>query len=94
MPVGGGCTLEIAALASQAWGRAAGPSFSRGTVAMGAALSTGAVVAISFNCVIALLILILFLILCKACRTPSCPNKSPASDADEARNEEKYLLQP
>ncbi|KAM6230554.1 adropin [Porphyrio hochstetteri] len=61
---------------------------------MGAALSTGAVVAISFNCVIALLILILFLILCKACRTPSCPRKSPASDTDEARNEEKYLLQP
>ncbi|XP_010158127.1 PREDICTED: adropin-like, partial [Eurypyga helias] len=54
----------------------------------------GAVVAISFNCVIALLILILFLILCKACRTPSCPKKSPVSDADEARNEEKYLLQP
>ncbi|XP_009992094.1 PREDICTED: adropin [Chaetura pelagica] len=61
---------------------------------MGAALSTGAVVAISFNCVIALLILILFLILCKACRTPSCPKASPACDADEARNEEKYLLQP
>ncbi|KAM6391797.1 adropin [Rhynochetos jubatus] len=61
---------------------------------MGAALSTGAVVAISFNCVIALLILVLFLILCKACRTPSCPKKSPVSDADESRNEEKYLLQP
>ncbi|XP_025939520.1 adropin [Apteryx rowi] len=61
---------------------------------MGAALSTGAVVAISFNCIIALLILILFLILCKACRTPSCPKKSPSSDTDETRNEEKYLLQP
>ncbi|XP_008946067.1 PREDICTED: adropin [Merops nubicus] len=50
---------------------------------MGAALSTGAIVAISFNCVIALLIIILFLILCKACRTPSCPKKSSASAADE-----------
>lgn len=58
---------------------------------MGAGLSTGAVVAISFNCVVAFLILVLFLILCKACRTPSCP-KSPA--ADEGKNEEKYLLQP
>lgn len=71
-----------------------GPTASCGTVAMAAALSTGAIVAISFNCVIALLILILFLILCKACRTPSCPKKTPASDVDESRNEEKYLLQP
>ncbi|KAM9367531.1 adropin [Phaethornis superciliosus] len=61
---------------------------------MGAALSTAAIVAISFNCVIVLLILILFLILCKACRTPSCPKKNPASDADETKNEEKYLLHP
>lgn len=59
---------------------------------MAAALSIGAIVAISFNCVIAFLILILFLILCKACRTPSCPRKTP--DVDESRNEEKYLLQP
>ncbi|KAG6936316.1 hypothetical protein G0U57_012514 [Chelydra serpentina] len=59
---------------------------------MGSGLSTGAVVAISFNCVIALLILVLFLILCKACRTPSCPKKSP--DMDEMKNEEKYLLHP
>ncbi|XP_010022010.1 PREDICTED: adropin-like, partial [Nestor notabilis] len=55
--------------------------------------STGAIVAISFNCVIALLILILFLILCKACRTPSCPKNNPAPEVDEAKNEEKYLLQ-
>ncbi|KAM4639581.1 uncharacterized protein AAGF69_016536 [Amazona ochrocephala] len=62
---------------------------------MGAALSTGAIVAISFNCVIALLILflILFLILCKACRTPSCPKNNPGTEVDEAKNEEKYLLQ-
>ncbi|KAI6057713.1 Adropin [Aix galericulata] len=60
---------------------------------MGVALSTGAVVAISFNCIIALLILVLFLILCKAFRTPSCPKKGPPFDADEAKNE-KYLLQP
>ncbi|XP_033928850.1 adropin [Melopsittacus undulatus] len=60
---------------------------------MGAALSTGAIVAIAFNCVIALLILILFLILCKACRTPSCPKNNPGTEVDEAKNEEKYLLQ-
>lgn len=79
---------------AEAASRAGGSASSRGAAAMGTALSTGAVVAISFNCIIALLILILFHILCKACRTPSCPKKSPASDADEARNEEKYLLQP
>lgn len=61
--------------------------------AMGSGLSIGAVVAISFNCVIALLIIILFLILCKACQTPSCPSSSPSPDS-ENRNEEKYLLQP
>lgn len=79
---------------AEAASRAGGSASSRGAAAMGTALSTGAVVAISFNCIIALLILILFHILCKACRTPSCPKKSPASDADETRNEEKYLLQP
>ncbi|XP_062828716.1 adropin isoform X2 [Anolis carolinensis] len=62
---------------------------------MGSGLSTGAVVAIVFNCVIAFLLLLLFLILCKACRTPaSCPDKSPSSEADERGNEERYLLQP
>ncbi|RMC16514.1 hypothetical protein DUI87_06450 [Hirundo rustica rustica] len=60
----------------------------------GCSLGHSSIVAISVNCVIALLILILFLILCKACRTPSCPQKTPASDVDESRNEEKYLLQP
>ncbi|KAM6293843.1 uncharacterized protein AAHN32_012253 [Aegotheles albertisi] len=61
---------------------------------MGAALSTRVVMSISFNCIIALLILILFLILCKACRTLLCPKKSPASDMDKARNKGKHLLQP
>lgn len=61
---------------------------------MGAGLSTGAVVAIVFNGLIACLVLLLFLILCKACRTPSCPDRSPSSEADERGNEEKYLLQP
>lgn len=88
------CPRVQAVPASQVRGRAGGPAPPHGAAAMGAALSTGAVVAISFNCIIALLILILFLILCKACRTPSCPKKGPPSDADEARNEEKYLLQP
>ncbi|OWK58780.1 Ribonuclease P protein subunit p25-like protein [Lonchura striata] len=36
----------------------------------------------------------LILLIFPACRTPSCPKKTPASDVDESRNEEKYLLQP
>ncbi|KAM3843479.1 adropin [Vipera latastei] len=61
---------------------------------MGAGLSTGAVIAITFNCLIAFLVLALLLILCKACRTPSCPDQSPPSESDERGNEERYLLQP
>nr|XP_020652118.1 adropin [Pogona vitticeps] len=60
---------------------------------MGAGLSAGAIVAIVFNGVIAFLLLLLFLILCKACRTPACPDQSPSSETDERGNEEKYLLQ-
>ncbi|KAJ6663071.1 hypothetical protein lerEdw1_010892 [Lerista edwardsae] len=56
-------------------------------------LSTGAIIAIACNAVIATLILLLFLILCKACRTPSCPDRNSPSETDERGNEEKYLLQ-
>lgn len=60
---------------------------------MGASLSTSAIVAIACNTVLVVLIVILFLILCKACRTPSCPDRNLPSETDERGNEEKYLLQ-
>ncbi|KAI7796208.1 hypothetical protein IRJ41_018028, partial [Triplophysa rosa] len=57
-------------------------------------LSTAAVVAIVCNILVALLILALILILCKACKVPSSQERVPVLTLENAhqRNEQKYLL--
>lgn len=57
-------------------------------------LSKAAIVAIVCNSVVAVLILILFVILYKACKIPSCPERAPvlAGTQEPQRTEEKYLL--
>lgn len=57
-------------------------------------LSTAAVVAIVCNILVALLILALIFILCKACRVPSSQERVPVLTLESAhqRNEQKYLL--
>uniref|UniRef100_A0A4W4GFF5 Adropin n=1 Tax=Electrophorus electricus TaxID=8005 RepID=A0A4W4GFF5_ELEEL len=56
-------------------------------------LSPAAVVAIVCNSVTAVLIFILFLILCKACKVPSCPEKAPVliESQEKQKVEQKYL---
>uniref|UniRef100_A0A3B3T2J8 Adropin n=1 Tax=Paramormyrops kingsleyae TaxID=1676925 RepID=A0A3B3T2J8_9TELE len=56
-------------------------------------LSPAAIVAIACNSVVGLLILILFVILYKACKVPSRPEKPPAlAMGPEQTNGHKYLL--
>lgn len=57
-------------------------------------LSTAAVVAIVCNVLVALLILALILVLCKACKVPSSQERVPVLTLENAhqRNEQKYLL--
>lgn len=57
-------------------------------------LSVWAIVAIVCNSVVGVLILILFVVLCKACKVPSCQQKAPVlSDmVPHQRAEQKYLL--
>lgn len=59
-----------------------------------AGLSAGAIVAIVCNSVVAVLILILFVILYKACKIPSCPERAPvlAETQETQMTEQKYLL--
>ncbi|KAK7164419.1 hypothetical protein R3I94_002965 [Phoxinus phoxinus] len=59
-----------------------------------AGLSAAAIVAIVCNSVVAVLILILFVILYKACKIPSCPERAPVlAETQEPRiTEQKYLL--
>lgn len=57
-------------------------------------LSSAAVVAIACNTVLAVLILLLFIIICKACRVPSSPERAPvlAQTQEKKKSEQKYLL--
>uniref|UniRef100_A0A3B5Q3K4 Uncharacterized protein n=1 Tax=Xiphophorus maculatus TaxID=8083 RepID=A0A3B5Q3K4_XIPMA len=57
-------------------------------------LSLWAIVAIVCNSVVGLLILILFVVLYKACKVPSHQDKMPAFAVrlDQTRAEEKYML--
>ncbi|KAG9261491.1 hypothetical protein AMEX_G25033 [Astyanax mexicanus] len=57
-------------------------------------LSAAAIVAIVCNSVVAVLILILFVILYKACKVPSCPQRAAALTEiqEKQRSEQKYLL--
>uniref|UniRef100_A0A3Q3E2Y1 Adropin n=1 Tax=Labrus bergylta TaxID=56723 RepID=A0A3Q3E2Y1_9LABR len=59
-------------------------------------LSTAALVAITCNTFVAILILLLCLILFRACRVPSSPERQPVLTPSEAgtqhMNEHKYLL--
>uniref|UniRef100_A0A4W4E8E2 Adropin n=1 Tax=Electrophorus electricus TaxID=8005 RepID=A0A4W4E8E2_ELEEL len=57
-------------------------------------LSTAAVVAVVCNVLVALLILVLFLILYKACKVPSSQERVPVLTPGTAleKNEQKYLL--
>lgn len=56
-------------------------------------LSVWAIVAIVCNSVVGVLILILFVILYKACKVPSCQEKAPAFPQKAQPNtEHKYLL--
>lgn len=59
-----------------------------------AGLSAGAIVAIVCNSVVAVLILILFVILYKACKIPSSPERAPvlAETQKPQMTEQKYLL--
>lgn len=59
-----------------------------------AGLSPAAIVAIVCNSVVAVLILILFVILYKACKIPSSPERAPvlAETQEPQRTEQKYLL--
>ncbi|KAG8012130.1 hypothetical protein GBF38_004598 [Nibea albiflora] len=54
-------------------------------------LSVWAIVAIVCNSVVGVLILILFVILYKACKVPSHQEKVPASP-EQKKPEQKYLL--
>lgn len=57
-------------------------------------LSAAAMVAIACNSVVAVLILILFVILYKACQVPSCPERAVVltETPEKQKNEQKYLL--
>nr|AMB20849.1 Adropin [Oreochromis niloticus] len=59
-------------------------------------LSTAALVAIACNTFVAILLLLLCLILYRACRVPSSPERQPVLAPSEAEtqqmNEHKYLL--
>uniref|UniRef100_A0A3Q2W4J3 Adropin n=1 Tax=Haplochromis burtoni TaxID=8153 RepID=A0A3Q2W4J3_HAPBU len=59
-------------------------------------LSTAALVAIACNTFVAILLLLLCLILYRACRVPSSPERQPVLAPSEAEtqqmNEQKYLL--
>uniref|UniRef100_A0A4W6G8B5 Uncharacterized protein n=1 Tax=Lates calcarifer TaxID=8187 RepID=A0A4W6G8B5_LATCA len=56
-------------------------------------LSVWSIVAIVCNSVVGVLILILFVILYKACKVPSHPEKVPVFTAKpQQRKEQKYLL--
>lgn len=57
-------------------------------------LSLWAIVAIVCNSVVGVLILILFVILCKACKVPSHQEKMPVftAELDQKRAEQKYML--
>lgn len=59
-----------------------------------AGLSAAAIVAIVCNSVVAVLILILFVILYKACKVPSCPERAATltETQEKQRSEQKYLL--
>ncbi len=59
-----------------------------------AGLSPAAIVAIVCNSVVAVLILILFVILCKACKIPSSPERAPVLTKiqEPQKTEQKYLL--
>lgn len=59
-------------------------------------LSSAAVVAIVCNTVLAILILLLFIILYKACKVPSSPERAPVLKGEQSQEkkkiEQKYLL--
>ncbi|TKS78911.1 hypothetical protein D9C73_012262 [Collichthys lucidus] len=55
-------------------------------------LSVWAIAAIVCNSVVGVLILILFVILYKACKVPSHQEKVPASPLEQKKPEQKYLL--
>lgn len=57
-------------------------------------LSVWAIVAIVCNSVVGVLILVLFVILYKACKVPSHPEKIPVFTAEpvQKKSEQKYLL--
>lgn len=57
-------------------------------------LSVWAIVAIVCNSVVGVLILILFVILYKACKVPSHPEKEPVftTEQEQKKGEQKYLL--
>lgn len=61
-----------------------------------AGLSTAAVVAIGCNALVAILLLLLCLVLYRACRVPSSPERLPVLAQDRAENQQvnkhKYLL--
>uniref|UniRef100_A0A665TFL4 Adropin n=1 Tax=Echeneis naucrates TaxID=173247 RepID=A0A665TFL4_ECHNA len=61
-------------------------------------LSTAALVAIACNTLVAILLLLLCLILYRACRVPSAPETlpvlAPSEEATQKMNEHKYLLTP
>lgn len=61
-----------------------------------AGLSTAAVVAIGCNTLVAVLLLLLCLVLFRACRVPSSPERLPVLAQDAAENPQvnkhKYLL--
>lgn len=57
-------------------------------------LSVWAIVAIVCNSVVGVLILVLFVILYKACKVPSHPEKVPVftEEPEQKKSEQKYLL--
>lgn len=62
-----------------------------------AGLSTAALVAIGCNALVAVLLLLLCLVLYRACRVPSSPDRRPVlaqshTGAEQPRTEHKYLL--
>uniref|UniRef100_A0A672K634 Uncharacterized protein n=1 Tax=Sinocyclocheilus grahami TaxID=75366 RepID=A0A672K634_SINGR len=61
---------------------------------LGAGLSAAAIVAIVCNLIVAVLILILFVILYKACKIPSSLERAPVlvETQEPQRTEQKYLL--
>lgn len=60
----------------------------------GASLSTGAVGAIVCNTLVAVLIIILILVLCKACKVPSSQERAPVLSQNQEKNAPKYVLTP